>query len=164
MSKETEMAWPEEEDVVAPEAPPSHPGWGWGLLLVPAAVGLSALGVFLSSALAPGAGVLVGVVLIAWAASLVMPFFVIAWYAVQATWKASREAQGRTFAAPSRELRSIGYRIRWSHGARRLMFGPASSDGRDLPMLMAGRIVHGIAIGVLVVAGLIAAFLSFTSR
>ena len=33
-------------------------------------------------------GTLIGVALIAWAVSLAMPFFVIAWYAAQAAWKA----------------------------------------------------------------------------
>ncbi len=158
------MNWPDDEVVTRPQPVELHPGWGWGLLLVPAAVGLAALGVFLYRSLGSGAGLLIGIALIAWAASLVMPFFVITWYAVQATWKASREARGQTFAAPSQALRGIGFRIRWSHGARRLMFNPASYDGRDLPMLVAGRVVHVVAIGILVFAGLIAAFLSFTSR
>lgn len=134
------------------------------MVLVPAAVGLAALGLFFIRELGAGMGVLIGVALIAWAASLAMPFFVIAWYAAQAAWKASREQRGQTFAAPSHQLRGIGFRIRWSFPARGLMFSAAAYDGPDLPMLVVGKVVHIIAIVILVGAGLIAALIGLATR
>lgn len=142
----------------------AHPGWGWGVVLVPAAGGLAALGTFFIRSLGTGMGIVIGVALIAWAISLVMPFFVIAWYAAQAAWKASREQRGQTFAAPSRDLRGIGFRIRWSFPGRGLMFSAASYDGPDLPMLVVGKVVHVVAIVVLVGAGLIAALVAMATR
>lgn len=82
------------------------------MVLVPAGIGLAALGLFFIRSLGTGAGILIGGALIAWATSLAMPFFVITWYAAQAAWKASRERSGRAFAAPSRDLRRIGFGIR----------------------------------------------------
>lgn len=139
-------------------------GWTWGMLLVPAGVGLGAAGVFFLRSLGTGMGILVGVALIGWAASLVMPFLVIAWYAVQAAWKGPRERQGRVFAAPSDDLRRISFRMRWSIGARGFMFSPAGYDGRDLPMLVAGYVVHVVGIGVLILAGIVAALVGLASR
>jgi hypothetical protein len=120
--------------------------------------------VFFIRSLGTGMGTLIGVALIAWAASLAMPFFVITWYAIQAAWKAAREQRGQTFAAPSRQLRNIGFRIRWSFPARGLMFSAASYDGPDLPMLVVGKVVHVVAIVMLVGAGLIAALVAMTTR
>jgi hypothetical protein len=134
------------------------------VLLVPAGVGLGALGVFLAGALDGGVGTLIGVALGAWGATLVMPFVVIAWYAAQAAWKVPREQRGATFAAPSHDLRRIGFHIGWSVGARGLMFRPAGYDGRDLPMLVAGRVVHVAGIAVLVIAALVGALSGLGSR
>ncbi|MBZ4488487.1 hypothetical protein LQ938_14920 [Microbacterium sp. cx-55] len=142
----------------------AFPGWTWGLLLVPAAIGLTALGVFFLTSLGTGMGILIGVALIGWAASLAMPFFVIAWYAAQAAWKVPRERQGRTFTAPSDNLRRIAFQMRWSIGARGFMFSPAGYGGPDLPMLVAGYVVHFIGIGVLILAGVIAALVGLASR
>ncbi|WP_311260166.1 hypothetical protein [Microbacterium sp. WCS2018Hpa-9] len=157
------MTWQDAGRVDRRPSGDAHPGWGWGVVLVPAAVGLAALGLFFIRSLGTGAGILIGVALIAWAVSLAMPFFVIAWYAAQAAWKASRERSGRTFAAPSRELRRIGFGIRWSFGARGLMFSPASYDGPDLPMLVIGKVFHYLAIAILVMAGLVAALVGIAS-
>ncbi|WP_435749213.1 hypothetical protein [Microbacterium sp. PMB16] len=116
------------------------------------------------TSLGTGMGTMIGVALIAWAVSLAMPFFVIAWYATQAAWKQPREHRGRTFAAPSRDLRRIGFRIRWSFPARGLMFSAASYDGPDLPLLVTGKVVHVLAIVILVGAGLIAALAGLATR
>lgn len=158
------MTWQDAGHVDRRPPGDAYPGWGWGVVLVPAAVGLAALGMFFLRSLGTGMGIMIGVALIAWAASLAMPFFVIAWYATQAAWKAPRERQGQTFAAPSHDLQRIGFRIRWSIGARGLMFSPASYDGRDLPMLVAGRVIHVVAIAILVIAGVIAALVGLASR
>lgn len=158
------MTWQDAGRVDRRPTSDAHPGWGWGVVLVPAAVGLAALGVFFIRSLGTGMGTLIGVALIAWAASLAMPFFVITWYAIQAAWKAAREQRGQTFAAPSRQLRNIGFRIRWSFPARGLMFSAASYDGPDLPMLVVGKVVHVVAIVMLVGAGLIAALVAMTTR
>jgi hypothetical protein len=93
-----------------------------------------------------------------------MPFFVIAWYAARAAWKAGQERRGRTFAAPSDDLRHIGFQMRWSIGARGFMFSPAGYGGRDLPMLVVGQYVHIFAIGILILAGVIAALVGLASR
>lgn len=132
----------------------AHPGWRWGVLLVPAAAGLAVFGAFLLRSPGDEMGVLLGVTFIAWAASLAMPFFIIAWYAAQAAWKVSRELRGQTFTVPSRDLNRIGFRMHWSYRAQSLVFAPASYDGRILPMLIAGRVVHGVAIGMLIITGL----------
>lgn len=158
------MTWQDAGHVERPQTGDAHPGWGWGVVLVPAAVGLAALGLFFIRSLGGGMGILIGVALLAWAASLAMPFFVIAWYAAQAAWKTSREQHGQTFAAPSHDLRRIGFRIRWSFPARGLMFSAASYDGPDLPMLVTGKVVHVVAIVILVGAGLIAALVGLATR
>ncbi|WP_157534262.1 hypothetical protein [Microbacterium sp. Leaf320] len=158
------MTWQDAGRVERRPMDDAHPGWGWGVVLVPVAVGLAALGLFFIRELDPGMGTLIGVALIAWAVSLAMPFFVIAWYAAQAAWKASREQRGRTFAAPSHALRRIGFGMRWSFRARGVLFNPASYDGPDLPMLVAGKIVHILAIVVLVIAGLVAALVGIATR
>ncbi|WP_235282430.1 hypothetical protein [Microbacterium sp. SA39] len=158
------MTWQDAGHVDRPQTGDAHPGWGWGVVLVPAAVGLSALGIFLMRELGAGMGVLIGVALIAWAISLAMPFFVITWYAVQAAWKSSQEQRGQTFRTPSHDLRRIGFRIRWSFPARGLMFSAADYDGPDLPMLVVGKVVHIIAIVILVDAGLIAALVGLATR
>lgn len=158
------MTWQDAGHVDRRPAGDAYPGWGWGVVLVPVAVGLAALGMFFIRELDPGVGTLIGVALIAWAVSLAMPFFVIAWYAAQAAWKASREERGQTFRAPSHALRRIGFGMRWSFPARGLLFNPASYDGPDLPMLVAGKIVHILAIVILVIAGLIAALVGIATR
>lgn len=158
------MTWQDAGRVKGRPTEDAHPGWGWGVVLVPVAVGLAALGLFFIRELDPGMGTVIGVALIAWAVSLAMPFFVIAWYAVQAAWKASREERGQTFAAPSHALRRIGFGMRWSFRARGTLFNPASYDGPDLPMLVVGKVVHILAIVVLVIAGLVAALVGIASR
>ncbi|GAA2172912.1 hypothetical protein GCM10009846_12730 [Agrococcus versicolor] len=158
------MGWQEAGRVRRSSSTGAHPGWPWGIVLVPAGVGLAAGGVALARALDAGIGTAIGVALVAWGATLVMPFVVIAWYAAQAAWKAPREASGAEFRAPSHELRRIGFRIRWSPGARSLVFGSAAHDGRDLPMLVVGRVVHVLGIVVLVVAGLGAALSNLGGR
>jgi len=146
------MTWQDAGRVERRPTEDAHPGWGWGVVLV-----------FIRE-LDPGMGTVIGVALIAWAVSLAMPFFVIAWYAVQAAWKASREERGQTFAAPSHALRRIGFGMRWSFRARGTLFNPASYDGPDLPMLVVGKVVHILAIIVLVIAGLVAALVGIASR
>ncbi|WP_314097967.1 hypothetical protein [Microbacterium foliorum] len=158
------MTWQDAGRVERHQAAGAHPGWGWGVVLVPVAVGLAALGMFFIRELGAGMGTLIGVALIAWAVSLAMPFFVIAWYAVQAAWKSSREERGQTFRAPSHALRRIGFSMRWNFHARGVLFNPASYDGPDLPMLVAGKIVHILAIVVLVIAGLVAALVGIATR
>ncbi|WP_156145930.1 hypothetical protein [Microbacterium sp. MEJ108Y] len=157
------MTWQDAGRVDRRPSGDAHPGWGWGVVLVPAAVGLAALGLFFIRSLDPGMGTLIGVALIAWAVSLAMPFFVIAWYAAQAAWKAPREQRGQSFAAPSHALRRIGFGMRWSFRARGSLFNPASYDGPDLPMLVVGKIVHYLAIAILVMAGLVAALVGIAS-
>ena len=151
------MGWQEAGRVHRPQRGGAHPGWAWGIVLVPAGAGLVAGGIALARALEGGAGTAIGIALGAWGATLIMPFVVIGWYAAQAAWKAPRERAGSAFAVPSHELRRIGFRIRWSPGARSLVFGAAGYDGPGLRMLVAGRVVHVLGILILVVAGLGAA-------
>lgn len=158
------MGWQEAGRVTRSSSAGAHPGWAWGIVLVPVGIGLAAGGVALARALDAGVGTAIGVALVAWGATLVMPFVVIAWYAVQGAWKAPRERSGATFRAPSHALRRIGFRIRWSIGARGLVFGAAGYDGPGLPMLVAGRVVHVLGIVVLVVAGLGAALSNLGGR
>jgi hypothetical protein len=53
--------------------------------------------------------------------------------------------------------------MRWSFRARGSLSNPASYDGPDLPMLVTGKIVHYLAIAILVMAGLVAALVGIAS-